>query len=70
MLRCSQLGNSDCKDVAYFQSRDLFWSPKYGDLPGQVKPQNQNLAKVKPATKTNTPVSGTVSRSPKLRKSL
>ena len=69
MLRCSQ----SCKDVAYFQSRGVFWSPKYGELSGQVKlqdSQNQNVPESKlkkPVTKTKTSVSGTVSKSPKLR---
>ncbi|MGB3401141.1 MAG: type I DNA topoisomerase [Microcoleaceae cyanobacterium] len=79
MLRCSQSCNSnnpDCKDVAYFQSRGVFWSPKYGELSGQVKPQdsqNQNVAESKlkkPVTKTKTSVSEAVSKSPKLKKLL
>jgi DNA topoisomerase-1 len=34
MLRCSILENrrSKCKEVAYFQSRGEFWSPKFGTL--------------------------------------
>ncbi|MEM8808313.1 MAG: DNA topoisomerase, partial [Cyanobacteria bacterium P01_G01_bin.38] len=34
MLRCSLLDNrrGKCKEVAYFQSRDGFWSPKFGNL--------------------------------------
>ncbi|MGB3613294.1 MAG: type I DNA topoisomerase [Elainellaceae cyanobacterium] len=34
MLRCSLLENrrGKCKDVAYFQSRGEFWSPKFGTL--------------------------------------
>ncbi|NJL84997.1 MAG: type I DNA topoisomerase [Leptolyngbyaceae cyanobacterium SM1_1_3] len=34
MLRCSLLENrrSKCKEVAYFQSRGEFWSPKFGTL--------------------------------------
>ena len=34
MLRCSVLENRrrKCKDVAFFQSRDGFWSPKFGNL--------------------------------------
>ena len=67
MLRCSQLGNPDCKDVAYFQSRGVFWSPKYGELAGQIKPQSQEI-KSKPTTKAS--VSRVVSKSPKLKKFL
>ncbi len=35
MLRCSLLENrrGKCKDVAFFASRDEFWSPKFGTLP-------------------------------------
>ncbi|MDX2211750.1 MAG: type I DNA topoisomerase [Oculatellaceae cyanobacterium bins.114] len=35
MLRCSLLDNrrSKCKDVAFFEGRDGFWSPKFGTLP-------------------------------------
>ena len=38
MLRCSILENrrGRCKEVAYFQSRGAFWSPKFGTL--QEKP--------------------------------
>jgi DNA topoisomerase-1 len=34
MLRCSILDNrrGKCKEVAYFQSRGEFWSPKFGTL--------------------------------------
>jgi DNA topoisomerase-1 len=34
MLRCSSLDNrrGKCKEVAYFQSRGEFWSPKFGTL--------------------------------------
>ncbi|MEO0456902.1 MAG: type I DNA topoisomerase [Cyanobacteria bacterium P01_A01_bin.114] len=34
MLRCSLLANrrGKCKEVAFFQSRDGFWSPKFGNL--------------------------------------
>lgn len=35
MLRCSLLDNrrGKCKDVAFFEGRDGFWSPKFGTLP-------------------------------------
>lgn len=35
MLRCSLLENrrGKCKDVAFFEGRDVFWSPKFGTLP-------------------------------------
>lgn len=39
MLRCSQSRHPDCQNVAYFQSNGVFWSPKFGELPGQEKPQ-------------------------------
>ncbi len=34
MLRCSLLENrrGKCQDVAFFESRDGFWSPKFGTL--------------------------------------
>jgi DNA topoisomerase-1 len=36
MLRCSLLENrrGKCKEVAFFESRDGFWSPKFGTLKG------------------------------------
>ena len=39
MLRCSLLENrrGKCKEVAFFQSRDGFWSPKFGVLQIPVK---------------------------------
>ncbi|MGB3240704.1 MAG: DNA topoisomerase, partial [Geitlerinemataceae cyanobacterium] len=34
MLRCSEVKNRQekCKDVAFFRSRDRWWSPKFGEL--------------------------------------
>lgn len=34
MLRCSEVKNrqESCKDVAFFQARDRWWSPKFGEL--------------------------------------
>jgi hypothetical protein len=34
MLRCSifEHRQGKCKEVAYFQGREGFWSPKFGDL--------------------------------------
>ena len=34
MLRCSLLENrrGKCKEVAFFQGREGFWSPKFGNL--------------------------------------
>jgi DNA topoisomerase I len=34
MLRCSifEHRQGKCKEAAYFQGRDGFWSPKFGDL--------------------------------------
>ncbi|NET32543.1 MAG: type I DNA topoisomerase [Cyanothece sp. SIO1E1] len=39
MLRCSLLENrrGKCKEVAFFQSRDGFWSPKFGNLNVPIK---------------------------------
>ncbi|MEL7038371.1 MAG: DNA topoisomerase [Cyanobacteria bacterium J06592_8] len=39
MLRCSQSRHPNCQDVTYFQAQGVFWSPKFGELPGQVKPK-------------------------------
>ncbi len=32
MLRCSQRSQKDCETVAYFWSRERWWSPKHGEL--------------------------------------
>lgn len=32
MLRCSQQSQKDCETVAYFWSRERWWSPKYGEI--------------------------------------
>ncbi|MEB3281219.1 MAG: type I DNA topoisomerase [Lyngbya sp.] len=37
MLRCSQSRHPDCQNVTYFQANGVFWSPKFGELPGQDK---------------------------------
>jgi hypothetical protein len=48
MLRCSILTNrrEKCKDVAYFETQDSFWSPKFGTI---GIPSNQKKTKTKGA---------------------
>jgi hypothetical protein len=43
MLRCSDASvrrENDHKDVAFFASRGVFWSPKYGELGSKTKTSN------------------------------
>ncbi|NJM47100.1 MAG: hypothetical protein HC860_13830, partial [Alkalinema sp. RU_4_3] len=60
MLRCSIFDNrkEKCREVAYFEGREGFWSPKFGtialDAPPTTKPASKTAAK-KPATKTSKP---------------
>ncbi len=52
MLRCSQSRHPDCQDVTYFQANGVFWSPKFGELPGIELPQLSGV-KSKPISKVS-----------------
>ncbi len=84
MLRCSVFENrkSKCQDVAYFHSRDEYWSPKYGVLgadpetnPSAEKrnssakaPGNTKTAKKSPAKRTRKASTASSSSKAKPRK--
>lgn len=76
MLRCSILDHrrEKCREVAYFQGREGFWSPKFGDLKSGTELDNAPAASpaarsASTRTKSTTAKSTTVKRTATTRKS-